>query len=162
MSASPQSTARGDALPAADVTLRAATALDAGALGQMITDAVLEHTWKPRLHSAAEDIAHAADLIDRGWVSIATRTARPEAFLSRDDTYVHALFTTPAARRQGLGTALLSAAQQACDRLDLWTFQANAAARAFYTRHGFAEVERTSGANDEGLPDIHFRWTNPR
>lgn len=158
MSGAHHPVARGFAPPPPGITLRAATALDAGALGQMITDAVRENAWKPRLHSAAEDIAHVASLIERGWVTVASRGPRPEAFIAREDDYVHALFTDPAARATGLGSALIRQAQQQRARLELWTFEANRAARAFYTRMGFVEIDRTPGDNDEGLPDIRLRW----
>ncbi len=49
-----------------------------------------------------------------------------------------------------------------CDhrRLGLWTFAADAGARAFYQCEGFAPVETTDGArNDEGLPDVRQAWT---
>ena len=43
--------------------------------------------------------------------------------------------------------------------LTLWTFQANVAARAFYIREGFSEVETSAGeGNDEGLPDVRLDW----
>lgn len=29
---------------------------------------------------------------------------------------------------------------------------------AFYERHGFVEVRRTPGDNEEGEPDILYRW----
>ena len=49
-------------------------------------------------------------------------------------------------------------------RLELWTFQANTRARAFYAREGFAEVKLTDGqGNDEELPDVRMVWNrNPQ
>jgi putative acetyltransferase len=44
--------------------------------------------------------------------------------------------------------------------IDLWCFEENLAARAFYASCGFVEVGRTDGSgNSEKRPDIHFRWT---
>ena len=44
--------------------------------------------------------------------------------------------------------------------LQLWTFQVNVRARAFYRHHGFREVELTDGrANEEREPDVRLEWT---
>jgi len=45
------------------------------------------------------------------------------------------------------------------DRLELWVFQRNERARAFYRRHGFVLVEETDGAgNEERTPDARYAW----
>lgn len=145
-------------------TLRPACSLDAGPMGAMISEAVAARAWKPRLHSAAEDIAHADALIARGWVTVAEA---PEGgtvtgFLAREGGYVHALFIAPGWQRRGIGRALIARAKTESPALDLWTFTANTAARRFYEGAGFAEIERGNGSeNEEGLPDIHYRWTAP-
>ena len=138
-------------------TLRAARPTDAGALGAMITAAAQANAWKPRLHSAAQDIAHAGEMIDRGWVTVAEQANRPLAFLAREDSYIHALFVTPDAQGRGLGTALLRRAKRHAPRLDLWTFADNHGARRFYRREGFVPTQRPP-ASDEGLPEIHLTW----
>ncbi|EIE48710.1 GNAT family N-acetyltransferase [Salipiger aestuarii] len=142
--------------------LRCARSTDAGALGAMMTDAA--PAWKPRLHSGAEDIAHVGTMIDRGWVTVATDPeGRRTGFIALEDGYVHALFIAPAHRRSGVGRALIDAARRAQPRLDLWTFQSNTAARRFYESTGFVEIGRGDGSrNDEGLPDIHYRWERAR
>jgi hypothetical protein len=49
--------------------------------------------------------------------------------------------------------------QEGRSRLDLWTFQQNAAARRFYEGRGFKPVEMTDGSgNDERVPDVRYRW----
>jgi GNAT superfamily N-acetyltransferase len=49
--------------------------------------------------------------------------------------------------------------QHPTDPLWLWTFQANAGARRFYERNGFAPVEFTDGAaNEEHEPDVRYEW----
>ncbi|WP_368667713.1 GNAT family N-acetyltransferase [Salipiger sp. PrR002] len=141
-------------------TLRAARSTDAGQLGAMISDAVAAHPWKPVLHSGAEDIAHAGQMIARGWVTVAeAEDGRLQGFLAREEGYVHALFVTPQAQGSGVGRALLDAAKEAAERLELWTFVANTQARRFYERAGFAVMRRGDGsANDEGLPDLFYVW----
>ena len=144
--------------------LRPARSLDAGPLGAMISAARAERVWKPRLHSAAEDIAHAGAMISRGWVTVAEAPSggTVTGFLAREGSYVHALFIAPGWQRRGIGQALVARAKAESPALDLWTFAANTAARRFYEGAGFAEIERGDGSdNDEGLPDIHFRWTAP-
>lgn len=142
------------------ITLRPARDLDAGQMGAMITDAVAARAWKPLLHTAAEDIAHCAGMIARGWITVAETDAGVVGFLALDGEAVNALFVTPKAQGQGVGTALLRDAMARSPRLELWTFLANDGARRFYSRHGFTEVERGDGsANEEGLPDIKFAWT---
>ncbi len=140
------------------VALRPARSTDAGKLGQMITDAVAAKPWKPRLHTGAEDIAHAGQMIDKGWVTVAENDLLM-GFVARDNAFIHALFIHEDARNQGVGKALIDDAKSQSNRLDLWTFVENRGARRFYKREGFAEVERGDGSqNDEGLPEIHFRW----
>ncbi len=140
------------------VYLRAARSTDAGKLGQMITDAVAAKPWKPHLHTGAEDIAHAGTMIDRGWVTVAEGD-EVLGFVARDAAVIHALFIRQDARGKGIGTALIDDAKEKSDHLELWTFVENRGARRFYKREGFSEVERGDGStNEEGLPDVHFRW----
>ncbi|MAU46817.1 MAG: GNAT family N-acetyltransferase [Yangia sp.] len=144
--------------------LRPARPTDAGRLGAMMSDAATERPWKPRLHSGAEDIAHAGQMIDAGWVTVAEDDADGAllGFLAREDVYVHALFVAPAAQGTGIGRALMAEAQSHCPTLELWTFEANHGAQRFYERAGFTVVGRSDGSqNDEGLPDIHYRWHAP-
>ncbi|MEM6760913.1 MAG: GNAT family N-acetyltransferase [Pseudomonadota bacterium] len=141
------------------VVLRAAGALDAGAVGGILSEFIDETAWMPRLHSRAQDISFAGDMIARGWVQVAITRSGVAGFLARDQAEVHALYVARAARRCGVGAALLTAAQAHARMLRLWTFQANVGAQAFYAAHGFREVQRSDGSrNDEGLPDIELTW----
>ncbi|WP_417719619.1 GNAT family N-acetyltransferase [Salipiger sp.] len=144
--------------------LRPARSTDAGKLGAMISEAVAERPWKPRLHSGAEDIAHVGRMIERGWVTVAEDgdSPAPVGFIARERDYIHALFITPRAQRAGVGRALIEAAQEQCDRLELWTFAANKGALRFYDRAGFDIIGRGDGSgNEEGLPEVRFCWTAP-
>jgi chorismate mutase len=41
-------------------------------------------------------------------------------------------------------------------------FESNPRARAFYARHGFVEVGRGDGSeNEEGAPDVEMAWPDP-
>jgi len=76
-----------------------------------------------------------------------------------EDGWVDQLHVDPTRTGEGLGSRLLEVAKaERPDGLDLWTFQANHGARRFYERHGFVEVARTDGDNEEGEPDIRLRW----
>jgi len=139
--------------------LRPATPLDAGRVGAILSAWIDETPWMPRIHTRAEDIAHADMMVGRGWVTVAERSDEVTGFLARDGDDIHALYIDPTARGQGVGSRLLADAMDHEERLTLWTFQANTRAQNFYERHGFAEIERTDGArNDEGLPDIRYQW----
>jgi GNAT superfamily N-acetyltransferase len=69
------------------------------------------------------------------------------------------LFVRPEAQGTGVGTALLEQAKRECPTgLALWVFEMNTPAQQFYARHGFVEVRRTDGDNEEGEPDIRLVW----
>ena len=74
--------------------------------------------------------------------------------------WIDQLYVLPEAQGRGLGTALLQIAQNAFDRLQLWTFQRNMPARRFYEARGFALIQQTDGAqNEEKEPDALYLWT---
>ena len=79
----------------------------------------------------------------------------------RED-WIDQLYVLPEAQGRGVGTDLLQVAQNAFDRLQLWTFQRNDRARRFYQARGFALVRETDGAaNEEKEPDALYLWTRP-
>ncbi|WP_439521630.1 GNAT family N-acetyltransferase [Marivita sp.] len=138
--------------------LRPATPLDAGRVGAILSAWIDETPWMPRVHTRAEDIAHADMMVARGWVTV-SENETITGFLARNADDIHALYIAPTARGQGIGSQLLGDAMLHEDKLTLWTFQANTRAQTFYKRHGFSEVDRSDGAaNDEGLPDIRYQW----
>ena len=74
--------------------------------------------------------------------------------------WIDQLYVLPTAQRRGVGKDLLRVAQNAFDRLQLWTFQRNAPARRFYEARGFALIQQTDGArNEEKEPDALYLWT---
>lgn len=142
-----------------DVTVTSARSLDAGALGKILAATNEQMPWLPRVHSSAEEIKYAGDMIDAGWVRVAHVDEAIVGFIARDGNMVHALYVLPDIQKQGVGTALLQDAKDHCEELRLWSYQANLAATRFYASRGFAEVERTDGStNDANLPDIQFEW----
>ena len=72
--------------------------------------------------------------------------------------WIEHLYVDPAWIGRGVGSSLLAAARERLDGgCDLWTFQENARARAFYEAHGFAPVANTDGDNQEQQPDVRYR-----
>ncbi|WLQ44805.1 GNAT family N-acetyltransferase [Streptomyces laculatispora] len=82
-------------------------------------------------------------------------------FVSLDGEELEHLYLSPGARRRGIGTRLLAKAKERSpEGLALHTFQRNAGARAFYERHGFTAIGFSDGGrNEEGEPDVRYRWT---
>ncbi|SHI58703.1 GNAT family N-acetyltransferase [Wenxinia saemankumensis] len=139
--------------------IRPARSEDAPAIAAILGGWVRETGWMPRLHSADEDLHFARHLVRTQDVLVAGNP--PQGFLARNGEDVTALYLAPGARGRGTGRALLDAAKAESPRLALWTFAANAGARAFYAREGFTQIGGTPGENDEGLPDIRLQWTAP-
>jgi len=82
-----------------------------------------------------------------------------EAVLVLVPGWIEQLYVDPARTGQGIGSALVDHAKAVgTGELQLWTFAANTGAQRFYERHGFREVTRTDGDNEEGAPDIQYRW----
>jgi 8-oxo-dGTP pyrophosphatase MutT (NUDIX family)/ribosomal protein S18 acetylase RimI-like enzyme len=80
------------------------------------------------------------------------------AMMALSEGWLDHLYLDPSVVGMGLGERLVD---WAVDRMpggvQLWTFQCNAAARRFYARCGFREVEFTDGAaNEEREPDVRL------
>jgi GNAT superfamily N-acetyltransferase len=113
--------------------------------------------WLPELHSEEEDRQFIGERVLRECdVLVARRDGRPAGFLALNGDMVAHLYVAPDAQRQGIGSALLEAARaRRPDGMRLWVFQRNAGALAFYARHGFTEIMRTDGSdNEEREPDV--------
>lgn len=141
------------------ITISQARTLDAGAVGHILSVSNDAMPWLPRMHSAAEEIMYAGDMIEAGWVRVAKQDGKVVGFIARWEGEVHALYVLPEAQDNGVGTALLEDAKAEADVLALWSYQANSPATRFYGLRGFKETTRTDGSeNDAGLPDIRFEW----
>ena len=115
----------------------------------------------PVLHTDEEDRAYFESLVAGGGVTVAVADGDVAGYLALDGDHVDHLYIRPDHYRQGLGSELLRAAQAQRTQLDLWVFQRNTGAIAFYEAHGFTIVESTDGtANDEGEPDHRMAWSS--
>lgn len=73
------------------------------------------------------------------------------------------LYVRPGWQRRGVGFALLQKAKELSpQRIELWTFQRNSNARAFYESQGFQPVGYTDGRNEENEPDVNYEWMQVR
>jgi putative acetyltransferase len=83
-------------------------------------------------------------------------------FAAVHDGWLNHLYLDPSWYGRGIGTALLRAATDGLDSVQLWVFQRNDGARRFYERHGFTLQELTDGAaNEERQPDARYARTAP-
>ncbi len=117
--------------------------------------------WLPDLHTLPETERWLRRvLFPRTKVRVAMQDRTVAGFVAIDaNDVVQALYVASEMRGARVGSALLNAAKRLRPQgLRLWTFQPNLPARRFYARHGFAEIRRTDGDNDEGVPDILLGW----
>lgn len=99
------------------------------------------------------------ELFPESEVIVAEIDAAVRAFVALGPTSIVLLAVAEGWRSRGVGSRLLDHAKGLRPRgLTLWTFEANERARRFYARHGFVELQRTSGDNAEGLPDVMMGW----
>jgi len=115
-------------------------------------------SFLPILHTPGEDRAHMQDMLQRGRITLAILDEKTVGFLVDLEGWVAHLYLDPTVRRQGIGQALLDDVKRRHTSLDLWCFQKNWAARAFYEKNGFVAVKETDGDNEEKLPDRLYRW----
>jgi GNAT superfamily N-acetyltransferase len=149
------------------LALRAAKGSDAGPLARLFPAARraalpgLREPWsEPEVAAWME-----ATLIGRHSVLLAEDAAGPLAHagfgeVESEPMLLH-LHVAPAAWRRRLGSRLLRASLLcAPGRLRCYAFQRNAAARAFYARHGFAEIAfGAAETHEEGEADVLLEWT---
>lgn len=85
----------------------------------------------------------------------------PLAILALEaDDWLEQLYVLPEAQGRGIGRALVEHAKlQRPAGLQLWAFESNAPARAFYEANGFVAAEFTDGSgNEERAPDVRYVW----
>lgn len=135
---------------------------DGKALACIMGGWVRETEWMPVLHTPQEDEEFVAGLLGSHRVRVARRGADPLGFLARQGGRIQALHVAAGSRGLGIGQALLDEVKAVEPIVELWTFQANERAIAFYCREGFCEATRTDGQdNDERLPDVRLIWRRP-
>jgi GNAT superfamily N-acetyltransferase len=143
------------------MSLRPAQSADAPAVTRIFQGARAHSLpYLPVLHDDAEDHAYFAGVVERHEVTLSEEGGVPVAFLALDGDEVDHLYVQPAHHRHGLGARLLTHAQARRDHLELWVFQRNSGAIAFYKALGFAIMQSTDGAgNEEHEPDHRMAWS---
>lgn len=150
-----------------DLTVRPATPDDAVAIADLFTAARVAAVpqMPPALHTGAENRAwYAARLADgehQAWAAEAE--GELVGFALTTATWLDGIYVRPDVTGQGVGTVLLDLVKATHpDGIGLWVFETNQGARRLYERHGFVEMERTDGAeNEEKAPDIRMAWPGP-
>ncbi|MHB8572647.1 MAG: GNAT family N-acetyltransferase [Candidatus Dormibacteria bacterium] len=143
------------------LTIRGARGDEASLVADIFLGAF--HTALPAIR-----LAHSDDEV-REWIALQVETGEvllaldgetPAAMMIVRDGWIEQLYVAPASQRRGLGAALLRRARELSPAgIRLYTFQANAAARAFYEKHGFRATEFGDGSgNQEGEPDVLYTW----
>jgi len=153
-----------------ELTLRQATPEDAVAIADLYTAARVAAVPRmpPAVHTNAEDRAYVAARLAEDDVEMWVAEADGEllGFASITETWLNGLYVRPDRSSEGIGTVLLELVQALRpDGLGLWVFETNLGAQRLYLHHGFVEVERTDGSdNEEKAPDIKMAWpgTDPR
>ena len=114
----------------------------------------------PPVHDEADVRQWVAEvLVPAGGTWVAVEHEEIVAMISLRKGWVDQLYVDPSWQGRAIGTRLVDFAKaRVPEGLDLWTFQTNARARRFYERHGFTAVEWTDGDNEEGAPDVRYRW----
>jgi len=112
------------------------------------------------LHSEDEDRHYLSRVVLPGNdVYVARAAGEVAGFIAFGAGWVNHLYVAPPFQRCGVGRRLLAVAKASCPALQLWAFQANAPAIAFYEREGFRVVVRTDGAaNEAKMPDVRMAW----
>lgn len=143
--------------------------LDLRLAGPADADALTDLYWRcrqaavpaipPPVHSRSDTAVWMRDtvLVERHtWV--ASYDGRVVGMLVLDGPdWVDQLYVDPEVQGRGIGTRLLELAlSELGDGGRLWCFESNARARRFYERHGFVQVARTPGDNEEGAPDVLY------
>ena len=144
------------------MTLRRAVIADAPAIAALYRLAQWTNLPDlPDIHSRDEDLAFFGGRMipeQTVWV-IEDGKGNLLAYAAVLGERLNHLFVLPSAQGRGHGTRLMEHVRAGLDRLDLWTFQQNVRARAFYEHKGFSPVEFTDGeGNEEKTPDVRYEW----
>jgi ribosomal protein S18 acetylase RimI-like enzyme len=148
--------------PDPSVRLRRARTADAGAVARL--------WWRTRMASVPAVPAPVHDEADvRRWAEdvlvasdgtwVAERGSEIVAMMTVEGTEIDQLYVAPEHQHRELGTMLVELARRLSPHeLNLWTVHSNTPAQRFYEALGFEVVDATDGDNEEGAPDLRYRW----
>jgi ribosomal protein S18 acetylase RimI-like enzyme len=142
--------------------LRRARPADAAAIAELhLAARRAAMPWLPDLHSDAEVGIWIRDrLLANAEVWVALAGAAPMGYMALVDGTLDHLYIAPGHQGQGIGSLLLDHAKALRPAgLQLYAFQRNQRARAFYEARGFVAIAFSDGAdNEENEPDVLYQW----
>lgn len=144
------------------MSLRRAVIDDAPAIAKLLrTTFRVSLPFLPELHTPDEDLVFIRDRVLPGAVVwVAEAGGDVAGFVAYRAGWIDHLYVHPDHQGRGVGARLLAEALKDNAPKQLWTFQQNARARAFYEARGFFAVEFTDGSgNEEKTPDVRYLWT---
>jgi ribosomal protein S18 acetylase RimI-like enzyme len=139
--------------------LRPATPEDAVAIARVHRLATrVSLPFLPELHTPEEDLWFVRERLSaNNTVWVAEVAGEVAGYVAFHDGWIDHLFVHPDHQGRGLGPRLLDKALEDGAERQLWTFQQNTRARAFYEKRGFVAVEFTEGeGNEEKTPDVRY------
>lgn len=112
----------------------------------------------PELHTPEEDLWFVRERLSaENAVWVVEVAGGVAGYIAFHDGWIDHLFVHPDHQGRGLGPILLDKALEDGSERQLWTFQQNTRARAFYEKRGFAAAEFTDGeGNEEKTPDVRY------
>jgi ribosomal protein S18 acetylase RimI-like enzyme len=143
------------------ITMRNARSQDMAVCAEILNEWIDATKWMPRMQSPEAVAQHyQSEVATKRQTIVAVDASRVRGFVTMTpDHMVTALYVEQASRGQGIGGLLLERAKRELSpEVSLYVFQNNVGAQKFYAKHGFVEINRTSGDNDENLPDILMEW----
>lgn len=143
------------------MTLRRASLADAGAIARLQRHVMrVSLPYLPELHTVEEDLWFFSErVLPENEVWVAEADGEVCGFIAFKPGWINHLYIHPEHQGRGLGHALLDKALADGTRRELWTFQQNSRARAFYEARGFVLVRLTDGEdNEEKTPDALYAW----
>lgn len=141
--------------------LRPASADDAPAIAIVLRRAFrISLPFLPELHTAEEDLWFIRNkVLAENTVWVAEVAGAVVGFIAFRAGWIDQLYIDPDHQGRAIGPALLANALEDRTPRQLWTFQRNARARAFYEARGFRAIRFTDGENnEEKTPDVLYRW----
>lgn len=146
------------------ITLRRAGPSDGPAIAQLFLASRRDALpYLPELHTDEDTLDHFSNTVPtRCEVWVAEEGARLVGFMAWNAGTAHLdhLYLMPGTYRRGVGTQLLDKAKALSGgKIQLYAFQRNSRARAFYEHHGFKAIWFGDGAeNEEREPDVLYEW----
>jgi ribosomal protein S18 acetylase RimI-like enzyme len=112
------------------------------------------------VHTESDVRSWVADiLIPAGGTWVVERGNEVVAMMTVEGSNIDQLYVAPDHQHLGLGSMLVELVRELSpSELSLWTFRSNARARRFYEALGFVVIGMTDGDNEEGAPDLRYRW----